>query len=29
MLEKAAALTAGAMLDVPSVFNGQTFDTIT
>ena len=29
LMEKAAELTTSAMLDVPSIFNGQTFDTIT
>ncbi|CAH3157978.1 unnamed protein product [Porites evermanni] len=29
LAEKAAELTIGALLDVPSIFNGQTFDAIT
>ena len=29
LAEKAAELTIGALLDVPSMFNGQTFDAIT
>ena len=29
LAEKAAELTIGALLDVPPIFNGQTFDAIT